>query len=142
MTSDGDTGPTDSDTKTEGAIKGGEDGGYFFHPEQEDSVHAGRGYSTARGAVIEGERHQSGLMVMKAGSDADPHRHPNEQFIFILQGRLWMRVDDTEEVLEEGSLAYIPPDTVHEVEVLSDDDVRFFTTKDLSHGIVGSPVDE
>lgn len=141
MTDNRNTEGAGSGTVNEGAIKGGAGGNYFFHPEREEGIDAGTGYSTAHGAVVEGERHQGGLMVMEAGTGADPHTHPNEQFIYITQGRLQIRVDDQETVLTEGSFAYVPPDTVHEVEVLGDEDVHFFTTKDLSHGIIGEPVD-
>lgn len=136
MTADG-----GSETRTEGAIKVGS-GKYFFNPEDERSVDAGPGYSTANGAVLEGERHQAGLMQMKAGTGAEPHSHPNEQFIFVVQGKARFRVGDEEATLSEGSIAYIPPNTVHETKVLSDEDVYFFTSKDLSHGIAGDPVDE
>ncbi len=36
-------------------------------------------------------------------------------------------------------LIYAPANVVHSVEALPDEDLEFFTVKDLSHGIVGTP---
>jgi len=38
-----------------------------------------------------------------------------------------------------GMLIYAPANVVHSVEALPDEDLVFFTVKDLSHGIVGTP---
>lgn len=139
MTSNEVTGADDTGTTTEGAIKGG-DGNYFFHSEGERDVGAGSRFSPARGTVVEGERHQGGVMTMEAGTGADPHTHPHEQFIYVTRGELRMRVAGEETVLTDGSFAYVPPDTVHEVDAVGDEDVHFFTTKDLSRGSVEDQV--
>lgn len=132
---------TNAETKNEDAIKGG-DGNYFFDPKNLEGFKTGPGYSTSVGGVVEGDATQGGLMVMPAGTGADPHKHANEQFIYVVQGTLDMRVEDEEARLEEGMMAFVPGDTVHELSVVGDTDVHFFTVKDLSHGIIGDPVDE
>ena len=134
---DGDT----QDTITDGAIKGGVEG-YFFNPTEAEGIDAGTGYSSAHGAIIEGERHQGGLVDMDANDGDDPHKHPNEQFIYLVQGTVEARIENEEAILSEGSIIYVPPDAVHEIHPVGDQNVKFFTTKDLRHGIVGEAVEE
>ena len=40
-----------------------------------------------------------------------------------------------------GELIYIPAEIVHSVDVLPGEDAKFFTCKDLRHGIAGTRVD-
>lgn len=138
--SDDSTATRDGETKTAGAISAG-DGNYFFDLDELDGIDAGTGYSTAHGAVIEGQRMQVGRMHMPAGTGADWHAHPNEQFNYILQGTFESNVAGQEATATPGTLIYIPPDTEHRGSVVGDEDVFFFAVKDLSHGIIGSPVD-
>lgn len=134
------TEPGDLETKTDGAVKAG-NGNYFFDLDELETLDAGPGYSTSHGPVIEGERVQVGLMRMPKGTGADPHTHPNEQFNYFLQGESDGGVDGQDEPISAGEVKYIPPDTEHWGEVVSDEDVLFFVAKDLTHGIAGSPVE-
>ena len=127
-------------TKTEGAIKAGR-GRYTFDLARLSTIDAGPGYSTAHGPVVEGERIQIGLMRMPRGTGGRPHSHPNEQWIYVLQGTLESEVDGVKSRVAAGSLIYIPADTVHSALATPDEDVIFLTAKDMSHGIVGTPVD-
>jgi quercetin dioxygenase-like cupin family protein len=128
------------ETKTEGAIKGG-GGRYFFEMARLATLDAGPGYSTAHGPVVEGERIQIGLMRMPRGTGGRPHSHPNEQWVYVLQGTLESEVDGVKARLPAGSLMYIPADVVHSALATPDEDVVFLTAKDMSHGIAGTPVD-
>ncbi len=132
--------PQQSKTKTEGAIKAGH-GRYVFDLAQLSTIDAGPGYSTAHGPVIEGERIQVGLIRMPKGTGARPHSHPNEQWIYVIQGTLESEVDGVTSRVTPGSLIYIPADTVHAALATPEEDVIFFTAKDMSHGIVGTAVD-
>ena len=127
-------------TKTEGAIKAG-NGRYTFDLARLHTIDAGPGYSTAHGPVIEGERIQIGLMRMPKGTGGRPHSHPNEQWVYVLQGTLESEVAGVKSRVSAGSLVYIPADTVHSALATPDGDVLFLTAKDMSHGIVGTPVD-
>ena len=125
--------------KNEGAIKAG-NGEYIFKLPELARIDAGRGYSTAEGPVVEGERMQVGLITIKRGAASEPHSHPNEQWTYVLKGKARFKVGDQPETLASpGTLIYAPADVVHSVEVLPDEDLVFFTVKDLSHGIVGTP---
>lgn len=128
-------------TKTEGAIKAGR-GRYTFDLARLSTIDAGPGYSTAHGPVVEGERIQVGLMRMPKGTGGRLHSHPNEQWIYVLQGTLESEVDGVKSRVAAGSLIYIPADIVHSALATPDEDVLFLTAKDMSHGILGTAADK
>ncbi|MEW6673073.1 MAG: cupin domain-containing protein [Thermodesulfobacteriota bacterium] len=103
---------------------------------------AGTGYSSANGPVLEGERIQTGLITLKRGTGARPHSHPNEQWIYLLKGKARATVDNQpEQIAAAGMLIYLPAGIVHSLVVLPQEDVVFFTCKDMSHGIIGKAAD-
>ena len=77
------------------------------------------------------------LMRMPAGTGAEPHSHPNEQWIYILEGIFEMKVGDAEIEAVPGSVVYIPSNVIHSGKVTPDADVVFFTVKDASHSLHG-----
>ena len=128
-------------TKTAGAVKAGE-GGYLFALSDMTKIDAGTGYSTAHGPVIEGDRIQVGLMLKPRGTGARPHKHPNEQWNYIVKGTLRVKVaDEPEQLCGPGTLLYFPANVVHYTIATQDEDVVFFAVKDLSHGIIGMAAD-
>ena len=80
-------------TVNEGAVKGG-DGNYIFSLLDMEGIKTGQRYSSAVGPVVEGQRTQVGLMRKEKGTGAKPHSHPNEQWNYVVQGRLRVTVDD------------------------------------------------
>ncbi len=128
-------------TQTQGAIKGG-DGRYAFELARLQSLDAGPGYSTAHGPVVEGERIQVGLMRMPRGTGGRPHSHPNEQWVYVIEGTLEAEVEGVKAMVGPGSLLYIPANAVHWALATAERDVLFLTAKDMTHGIVGTPVDQ
>jgi quercetin dioxygenase-like cupin family protein len=131
---------TQAKTKTAGAIKAG-NGTYTFDLARMSAIDAGPGYSTAHGPVVEGERIQVGLIRLPRGTGARPHTHPNEQWVYVLQGTIESEVEGVTSRVSAGSLIYIPANAVHSALATPEQDVVFFTAKDMSHGIVGTPVD-
>jgi len=127
-------------TKTEGAHKAG-DGNNIFQLEELAGLRAGAAYSTARGPVVEGTHTQVGLMRKAKGTGARPHSHPNEQWNYILKGKVRAMIDGKETIAGPGTLLYLPANVVHSTVALPDEDVVFFVVKDLSHGIHGIPAD-
>jgi quercetin dioxygenase-like cupin family protein len=127
-------------TKTVGAIKAG-DGRYTFDLAKLATIDAGPGYSTAHGPVVEGERIQIGLIRMPRGTGARPHSHPNEQWVYVMEGTLESEVEGVKSRVPAGSLIYIPANAVHSALATPEADVVFLTAKDTSHGIVGTAVD-
>src|SRR5712691_6269659 len=125
--------------KNQGATKAG-DGRFLFDIAKLARMPVGGVYSTAEGPVVEGERMQVGLITIKRGTASRPHSHPNEQWTYVLKGRARVSVaGQPETVASPGVLIYAPPNVVHTVEALPEEDLVFFTVKDLSHGIVGTP---
>jgi quercetin dioxygenase-like cupin family protein len=130
-----------TDTKNEGAIKAGEEG-YFFNMNSSRKIAAGPTYSTSHGAVVEGDRMQIGLIHKARGTGSRPHSHPNEQFNYVLQGTLRVKVGDSPETLcPAGTAIFVPANTVHSMIATPEEDVIFYVVKDLSHGISGIPAD-
>ena len=132
--------PSQATTKTEGAIRAG-DGRYVFELARLQTLDAGPGYSSAHGPVVEGERIQVGLMRMPKGTGGRPHTHPNEQWVYVIQGTLECEVEGVKGRAPAGTLIYMPANAVHWALATAEEDVIFFTAKDMSHGIIGTPVD-
>ena len=129
------------ETRTEGAVKGGE-GRYIFPLMQMAGIEAGTGYSTAHGPVVEGERMQCALVTKAKGTGSRPHLHPNEQWNYVVKGKLRVKVGEgPEQIVGPGTLLYFPANVVHYTIATQDEDVVFFAVKDLSHGIIGMAAD-
>lgn len=126
----------DAAARTPGA-KRAAPGEYVFDLGTVDKIMGGPAYSTAHGPCVEGDRIIVGLMRMKAGTGAEPHSHPNEQWIYILEGTFRAVIDGRTIEAKPGSLIYIPAGTVHSGGASPDGDVVFFTCKDGSYGLHG-----
>jgi hypothetical protein len=72
--------------KTPGARRAGP-GEYLFELAQIDRFKVGADYSTTPASCIEGDRMMLASARMAAGTGADAHSHPNEQW-FLLEGTL------------------------------------------------------
>jgi quercetin dioxygenase-like cupin family protein len=112
-------------------------GEYHFDIAHVNSVMGGPDYSTAFGGCVEGERMMAALMRMPAGTGAESHSHPNEQWIYILEGAMESVVNGQREIMKPGHVIYIPAGTIHYGRALPGADVVFFTVKDTSHGLHG-----
>ena len=122
--------------RTPGAKRAGP-GEYLFDLGTVNHILGGPAYSTANGACVEGDRMIVGLMRMPAGTGAEAHSHPNEQWIYILEGTFRAKIGDREVEAKPGSVLYIPSNTVHAGKATPDADVVFFTVKDASHSLHG-----
>jgi quercetin dioxygenase-like cupin family protein len=122
--------------RTPGAKRAGP-GEYLFDLARVNHIKGGPDYSSVEGGVVEGDRMIVALMRMPAGTGAEPHSHPNEQWIYILEGTFRAKVGDKEVEAKAGSLLYIPSNVVHSGKATPDGDVVFFTCKDASHSLHG-----
>jgi quercetin dioxygenase-like cupin family protein len=129
----------DAGARTPGAKRAGQ-GEYIFELAKVNRIMGGPDYSTAVGACIEGDRMIVGLMRMAAGTGAEPHSHPNEQWIYILEGTFNANVNGKEMTAKPGSVVYVPANTVHSGRATKEGDVLFFTVKDASHSLHGIKV--
>jgi quercetin dioxygenase-like cupin family protein len=112
-------------------------GEFLFELAKINHILGGPDYSTANGACVEGDRMIVALMRMPAGTGAEPHSHPNEQWIYILEGTFRATIDGKDIEAKPGSLVYIPADVVHSGKATADQDVLFFTVKDAAHSLHG-----
>ncbi|HVY56617.1 MAG TPA: cupin domain-containing protein [Xanthobacteraceae bacterium] len=122
--------------RTPGAHRAGP-GEYHFELAKLGQMMGGPEYSTAHGTCVEGDRMIVALMRFPAGTGAEPHSHPNEQWIYILEGTFTANVGGEEVRATPGSLVYIPANVVHSGKASPDSDVVFFTVKDASHSLHG-----
>src|SRR5690348_8732895 len=112
-------------------------GDYVFDFGTVAKIMGGPAYSTAQGSCVEGDRMIVALMRMPAGTGAEPHSHPNEQWIYILEGTFDAEVDGQKVKAKPGTLLYLPANVVHSGKATADGDVMFFTVKDASHSLHG-----
>ena len=129
---------TAAKTINKGVVKAGVDNNIFKLTEMA-GMKAGASYSSAFGPVIEGEHTQVGLIKKAKGTGAHLHSHPNEQWNYVVQGKLRVTIGDHTEIVGPGTLLYFPPNVMHATVALPEEDVYFFVAKDLSHGIEGTP---
>ncbi|MDB5602563.1 MAG: hypothetical protein JWN71_4607 [Xanthobacteraceae bacterium] len=122
--------------RTPGATRAGP-GEYLFDLGTVNHIMGGPAYSTANGSCIEGDRMMVALMRMPAGTGAEPHAHPNEQWIYIMEGTFRATIGGKQIDAKAGSVIYIPSNTLHSGKATPDGDVVFFTVKDASHGLHG-----
>ena len=115
---------TQTETKTEGAVKAG-NGEYCFPINELEGIDAGPGYSTSRGGVVEGERMLVGYIHKPKGTGSRMHTHPNEQFNFVVKGTLKGEINGKEFVASQGSLIFIPANAPHSIMATQDEDVIF-----------------
>src|SRR5262245_66045747 len=77
------------------------------------------------------------LMRMPAGTGAQPHSHPNEQWIYILQGTFRARIGEAEIEAKPGSVVYVPSNVVHSGGATPEADGVFVTCKGASRSLHG-----
>jgi quercetin dioxygenase-like cupin family protein len=126
----------DKDLLTPGATKAG-NGKYAFKMADLKQMDLGPDYATTNGSVVEGDRMMVGLARIPKGTVSNAHWHPNEQWIYILEGRSEMVIEGQKVVGTPGMVIFIPAKAVHEARSTGDTDLVFFTAKDRSHGIAG-----
>lgn len=114
-------------------------GEFYFDVGKLDSIMGGPEYSTAYGGCVEGERMMAAVMHMPAGTGSEPHSHPNEQWVYVLQGMMDWTIEGQRQIVNTGELVYVPADAVHHARATADGDVLFFTVKDTSYGLYGRP---
>ena len=128
--------PSQPAARTPGATRAAP-GEYLFDLGRAHKIMGGPEYSTAHGPCVEGDRMIVGLMRMNAGTGAEPHSHPNEQWIYILEGTFRATIDGKQIDAKPGSVVYIPANKIHAGKATADGDVLFFTVKDASHSLHG-----
>lgn len=122
--------------RTQGATRAAP-GEHVFEMAKVNHIMGGPDYSTVHGSCVEGDRMIAALMRMPAGTGADLHSHPNEQWIYVLEGTMRGEIDNHAVEASAGSLLYIPSEALHSLKATASGDVMFFTVKDASHSLHG-----
>ena len=122
--------------RTPGAKRAGP-GEYLFDLTRVNHIKGGPDYSSVEGGVVEGDRMIVALMRMPAGTGAVAHSHPNEQWIYILEGTFEGAIEGKPFTARAGTVVYIPANAVHSGRATKEEEVVFFTVKDASHGLQG-----
>lgn len=112
---------------------------HYYTPGDMENRLAGEAYSTANGSWVEGARIIFGEICIPAGTRAEPHSHPNEQFMFVLKGSCLMDIEGDVRTVGTGEMVHIPANAVHSADVGGDEDFVFVVAKDASWGIQGIP---
>ncbi|MBI4251746.1 MAG: cupin domain-containing protein [Candidatus Tectomicrobia bacterium] len=115
---------------------------YFYDTRKMRKRLAGKKYSPALGTWVDGEKIIFGRITIPAGTSSKPHSHPNEQFIYVVQGRIRNTIGGKTRVSGPGGIIHIPANTVHHASVVGKEDYVFITAKDTSWGIQGIPAKE
>jgi quercetin dioxygenase-like cupin family protein len=113
-------------------------GEYVFNFDKVNQILGGPDYSPVFGGCVEGDRMIVALMTAPAGKSSEPHSHPNEQWIYVLDGVMELIVDGERYTAHPGEVIYIPANTVHCGSTPDGKDAKFFTVKDAAwslHGI-------
>jgi quercetin dioxygenase-like cupin family protein len=95
----------------------------FIHYEDIQQEYVTPKHSTAYGALATGEAIEVGLLSFKGGEGANPHQHPHEQIVVVLNGRLRVTLGDEKEEVGPGSGFHVPPNLPHGVIALEDTNV-------------------
>lgn len=95
----------------------------FLHYDQIEKEFVTPKHSTAYGALASGEHIEVGYLSFKAGEGAEPHRHPHEQIVVVLSGRIRARLGDEEQEIGPGSGFHASPDLLHGVTAIEDTEV-------------------
>ncbi len=93
--------------------------GRITFDRDEDNVVSG-GYSRARGPVLRSERIELTKVFFAKGEGADPHRHAEEQVMYVTKGRLRVTCDGETYEIGPGEATFNPSNAEHAVEALED----------------------
>lgn len=69
--------------------------------------------ASARVRAVTGDMAMMGFVEFDAGSITPVHNHPNEQFTYVVEGRLKVTVDGREHILGPGDVIVVPSYVPH-----------------------------
>jgi len=130
------TSATPAAARTPGAHRA-QPGEFVFNFAQVNQIMGGPEYSPVFGGCVEGDRMMVALMRAPAGEASQLHSHPNEQWIYVLEGVMELIVDGTTHTARPGEVIYIPAGVMHCGSTPPGQDALFFTVKDTTHGLHG-----
>jgi len=93
--------------------------GLVTFDQDEDNIVSGE-YSQAKGPVLRSERIELTKVFFAKGEGAQPHRHVEEQVMFVVTGRLRVTCDGETYEVGPGQATFNPSNAEHAVEALED----------------------
>ncbi|MAE06603.1 MAG: cupin domain-containing protein [Nitrospinota bacterium] len=93
------------------------------HPEE------GISYTAASASWQHGRNLSVGLLRMEGGAFSTPHYHNNEQFIYMLKGRIHIASGGEISDASPGDLVHFPPGDIHEVAALGVEAAEFLLSR-------------
>lgn len=80
-------------------------------------------YSTAAGRPIDGQYLQLSLLHFETGGGAEEHAHQYEQIMFVIKGKLRVRIGNEVNEIGPGQALLAPPNVKHQVTALENSEV-------------------
>ena len=80
-------------------------------------------HSTAYGELLTGRGIELGRLSFREGEGAERHRHPQEQIVYVVRGRVEVEVDGETAVLGPGDAFHAPPAVPHRLTAVQDSEV-------------------
>ncbi len=98
---------------------------YFYNWDDLEPEDHGLPESLCRIKAITGDELQLVWAIFQPGGQYETHSHPHEQFSFMVQGRMCLRVGGQEKLVGPGDIWYAPPNVVHGGDILGEEPVIF-----------------
>lgn len=98
---------------------------YFHNWEDLEAEDHGLPESLCKIRAITGKDLQLIWAVFQPGGTYETHSHPHEQFSFMVQGEMRLRVGGEEKLVGPGDIWYAPPNVVHGGDILGGEPVVF-----------------
>ena len=92
-----------------------------FYKWNEVTDHKDKGNPLLSRRFIVGEKGMLVLITLKKGCVIPMHKHPEEQFTYVLKGKANYQIaGKTPLVVEEGAVVHVPGNVEHRLEALED----------------------
>ncbi len=98
--------------------------------------------TTAQNRKIEGGYMFFCHVTKAAGTGSEPHYHPNELLVFVLDGKANIIVGKERRVVSPGTFVHIPPNARHSIKATEEGDMQYLYIKDQTWSLVGVAEDE
>jgi quercetin dioxygenase-like cupin family protein len=92
-----------------------------------------------RRRVVSGKQGTLVYWKMKAGAHAAAHKHPHEQFVWMIKGAMDFRIGNEKRTMKPGDVAVIPGGVEHEGNFPEDSEVMDFFAPVREDFLTGAP---
>ena len=92
-----------------------------------------------RRRVVSGKQGTMVYWSIEAGARAAVHKHPHEQFVWMVKGTMDFRIGDEKRTMKPGDVAVIPGGVEHEAYFPEDSEVIDFFTPVREDFLTGAP---